>query len=93
MTSATFLWRGHNCKTFSCYALINEALEHGEHTRMLLKDELEEGEQPRFIKSLFWNLKKKKLDPRERPNLGPNEYFFKYGESYHEVWPETMNTL
>lgn len=77
MTSATFSWRGQNCKTFSYCALINEALEHGEHTRTLLKDELGEGEQPRFIKSLFWNLKKKKkLDLRERPNLGPNEYFF-----------------
>lgn len=35
----------------------------------------------------------KKLDLRELPNLGPNEYFFKYGESYHEIWPEIMNTL
>lgn len=44
--------------------------------------------------NLYFGIKKKKeLDLRERPNLGPNEYFFKYGESYHEIWPETMNTL
>lgn len=55
MTSATFFWRGQSCKTFSYYALINENLQRGEHTQTLLKDELGESEESRFIKSLFWN--------------------------------------